>query len=72
MTRLVRALSLVEACDGSCFAPGCDADPTFRVSTPDGALDFCDRHIDATVAALPQDWIQRFDAADLFAPWEKA
>ena len=63
MSRVARVLDVHEAIDSSCNGPdGCDVDPSFRVSTPYGDLDYCDAHVDAAVASLPEEWVAALES----------
>lgn len=41
--------------------PNCVRLPRYRIATPHGQLDFCDEHIDAMLASLPDEWLRQFE-----------
>lgn len=66
--RLIQAIDAVTAADLGCSTPNCLHEPSYRVATPLGHLDYCDPCIDGAVASLPAEWLAGFGAVPIEPP----
>ena len=52
---------------GTCLWRDCSSPAMYRLSTPLGGMDICDRHIDEAIAELPADFIGQWEAREPYA-----